>query len=98
MLTLFIISCFIFVGAVIGLCRPQKSFLSLLLILEIILIATSINFIGAAYYLSYLEGYLFALLMLVISTGETVIGLTLFVFAAQSKQTLSTTQFQQFKY
>jgi NADH-quinone oxidoreductase subunit K len=88
---------FFFFG-LFGIIFRQKNFLSLLICLEVLILGAIMIFIfiGVTYYEGY--GFIYALLLMVISTVETAIGLSLLLMIYKKKGNLIISNFQRFRY
>lgn len=73
------VAAIIFSIAIAGLFMRKKSAIHLIISIELILIACSINFVAFSSYLGNIEGQITSLLILAIAAAKTAIGLAIFV-------------------
>ena len=79
------LSHFLFVGAalfsigVVGLFLSRKNVITILMCIELLLLAVNINFVAFSHYLHDLGGQLFVFFILTIAAGEIAVGLAILV-------------------
>jgi len=66
----------------------QKNIISLLMSLEIMLLAVNINFVAFSYYLQDLVGQIFAIFVLTVAGAEAAIGLAILVIYYKNKHNI----------
>jgi len=71
-------SCLFLIG-ISGLLVIRKSLISLLMSLEILLLAVNLNFVFFSLYLDDAVGFLFSLMILTVAAAESAIGLAILV-------------------
>ena len=79
----------LFILGMMGLCLNRRNVLLMLMSLEILLLAISLNFVAFSVYLSDILGQVFVFFILTVGAAETAIGLSLFVVFFRHKGTLS---------
>jgi NADH-quinone oxidoreductase subunit K len=84
-----ILSAIIFVIGVCGIFLNRKSLISLLMSLELILLAVNLNFISFSYFLQDLVGQIFVLFTLTIAAAEVAIGLAILIVFFRQKNTIN---------
>ena len=72
-----ILSTIIFSIGFLGIFINRKNIITILMSIELMLLAASINFIGFSYILNDLFGQIFALFILVVAAAEAAIGLAI---------------------
>jgi len=73
----FVLSLVLFLIGLVGLAFNRKSFISVLFSLEIMFIASNINFVAAGKFFDKAEGQLFSIFTLAIFAVELAIGLSI---------------------
>ena len=84
---LFLSSCLFCIG-LSGMFVNRKNIISLLMSLELMLLAVNINFVAFSYYLADLVGQIFAIFVLTIAGAEAAIGLAILVIYYKNKQNI----------
>ncbi|MAI84861.1 MAG: NADH-quinone oxidoreductase subunit NuoK [Rickettsiales bacterium] len=69
-------SCVFSIG-LIGLFINRKNIITILMSIELMLLAVNINFIGFSYHLNDLSGQIFSLFILVVAAAEAAVGLAI---------------------
>ena len=72
-----ILSSIIFSIGFLGIFINRKNIISILMSIELMLLATNINFVGFSYTLNDLFGQIFSLFVLVVAAAEAAIGLAI---------------------
>lgn len=74
-----IISTVLFVIGVCGIFLNRKNIITILMSIELMLLAVNINFVAFSVYLGDLTGQIFAMLVLTVAAAEAAIGLAILV-------------------
>jgi NADH-quinone oxidoreductase subunit K len=74
-----IVGVFLFLIGVVGFLFNRKNVLLLLLTLEIMLLATNINFISFSIFIDDIFGQLFTLIVLTVAAAESALGLAILI-------------------
>jgi NADH-quinone oxidoreductase subunit K len=74
-----IVGVFLFIIGVVGFLFNRKNVLLLLLTLEIMLLATNINFISFSIFIDDIFGQLFTLIVLTVAAAESALGLAILI-------------------
>ena len=74
-----IISTLLFVVGVCGIFLNRKNIITILMSIELILLAVNINFVAFSVYLNDITGQIFAMLVLTVAAAEAAIGLAILV-------------------
>ena len=74
-----IVSALLFTIGVIGIFLNRKNVITILMSIELILLAVNINLIAFSYYLGDLTGQIFSLFVLTVAAAEAAIGLAILV-------------------
>ena len=72
-----ILSTIIFSIGFLGIFINRKNIISILMSIELMLLATNINFVGFSNYLNDLSGQIFAMFILVVAAAEAAVGLAI---------------------
>ena len=72
-----VLSSIIFSIGLLGIFINRKNILTILMSIELMLLAVNINFIGFSNYLNDLSGQIFALFILVVAAAEAAVGLAI---------------------
>lgn len=73
------LSTLLFVIGVCGIFLNRKNIITILMSMELILLAVNINFVAFSVYLGDLVGQIFAILVLTVAAAEAAIGLAILV-------------------
>ena len=87
-----ILSSIIFSIGFLGIFINRKNIISILMSIELMLLATNINFIGFSSTLNDLFGQIFALFVLVVAAAEAAIGLAILTIFLRSLDQLALIQ------
>ena len=74
-----IVSALLFAIGVIGIFLNRKNVITILMSIELILLAVNINLIAFSYFLGDLTGQIFSLFVLTVAAAEAAIGLAILV-------------------
>jgi NADH-quinone oxidoreductase subunit K len=69
----------VFIIGISGIFLNRKNIITLLMSIEIMLLAVNINFVAFSYYLHDLTGQLFSIFVLTVAASEAAIGLAILV-------------------
>lgn len=83
-----IISAALFSIGVFGLFWGRKSVISVLMAIELMLLAVNINFVAFSAYLGDLAGQVFTLFILTVAAAEAAIGLAILVVFYRNRQSI----------
>lgn len=84
-----ILSVLLFVIGLVGIFINRKHFISVLLSIEIMLLAVNINMITFSYFLKDYTGQIFSIFILAIAAAEAAIGLAILVLYYKNHGTIS---------
>ena len=82
------LSVLIFCVGFLGLCLRQRTLISVLISFELLLLASTMNFIGGSAFFGSIQGHVATLLVLVVSAAEFAVGLALIVVYFKQKKNL----------
>ena len=84
------LSSLIFVIGIFGVFLNRKNVIILLMSIELMLLAVSINLVAFSTFLNDLAGQVFALFVITISASEVALGLTILICFFRNKGSIST--------
>jgi NADH-quinone oxidoreductase subunit K len=82
------LSSLLFVLGVCGIFLNRKSIITLLMSIELMLLAVNINFVAFSVYLGDLTGQIFTMLVLTVAAAEAAIGLAILVVYFRNRGTI----------
>ena len=85
----FVLSSVVFSIGFLGIFINRKNIISILMSIELMLLAANINFVGFSNVLDDLYGQIFALFILTVAAAETSIGLALLIIYYRVRGTIS---------
>lgn len=74
-----VVSSLLFVMGICGIFLNRKNVITILMSIELMLLAVNINFVAFSAYLGNITGQIFALLVLTVAAAEAAIGLAILV-------------------
>ena len=87
----------IFTIGLVGIFLNRKNLIILLMSIELILLASNINFISFSYFYNDLVGQIFVLFILTVSAAEAAIGLAIIVVYYRNKGTIRVEEIKSLK-
>lgn len=91
------VSALLFSIGLAGFFINRKNVLSLIMCLELLLLAASTNFIAFSSFLHNIEGQIMVLFILTVAAAEAAIGLSIFLLFFKKKRTIDVTQMKTLK-
>ena len=88
-LNYFVLSSIVFSIGFLGIFINRKNIISILMSIELMLLAVNINFVGFSNVLDDLYGQIFALFVLVVAAAEAAIGLAILIIFFNKSGTIS---------
>ena len=88
-LNYFVLSSIVFSIGFLGIFINRKNIISILMSIELMLLAANINFVGFSNILDDLYGQIFALFVLVVAAAEAAIGLAILIIFFNKSGTIS---------
>ncbi len=85
----FVLSSIVFSIGFLGIFINRKNIISILMSIELMLLAANINFVGFSNVLDDLYGQIFALFVLVVAAAEAAIGLAILIIFFTKSGTIS---------
>ncbi len=87
----------LFVIGIAGVLQGRKSFISILISLELILLAININFVAFSSFLHDIQGQIFSLFILTVAAAESAIGLAIVVVYYRNRRTINIDQINEMR-
>ncbi|MDA0780824.1 MAG: NADH-quinone oxidoreductase subunit NuoK [Rickettsiales bacterium] len=84
-----ILAACLFVIGISGVFINRKNIITLLMSLELMLLAVNINFVAFSYYLDDLVGQIFTIFILTVAAAEAAIGLAILVIYYRNRGSIS---------
>lgn len=84
-----ILSTIVFCIGFLGIIINRKSIISILLSVELMLLAASINFVAFSSYLNQITGQIFSIFILTIAAAESAIALAIIVLYFKNRNTIN---------
>ena len=83
------VSSILFVLGVLGIFLNRKNVITILISIELILLAVNINMVAFSAFLNDLTGQIFAMFVLTVAAGEAAIGLAILVLYFRDRGTIA---------
>ena len=83
-----ILAAALFLFSVVGIFFNRKNVIVLLMCIELLLLAVSINFVAFSHYLHQVTGEIFVFFILTVAAAESAIGLAILVALFRHRQTI----------
>lgn len=87
----------LFVTGVCGIILNQKNIITLLMSIELMLLAVNINFVAFSVYLADITGQIFSIFILTIAAAEAAIGLAILVVYARNRGSIAVQDMHELK-
>ena len=82
------VSSLLFIIGLAGIIINRKNIITLLMSIELILLAVNTNFIAFSYYLSDVSGQIFVFFILTVAAAEAAIGLAILLLIFRNRRTI----------
>ena len=79
----------LFARSVVGIFLNRRNLIVLLMAIELMLLAVSMNFVAFSYYLGDMHGQVFVFFILTVAAAESAIGLAILVLLFRNKNSIS---------
>ena len=83
-----VLAALLFVTAVVGIFLNRKNIITLLMCIELMLLAVNMNFIAFSHYLNDLAGQVFVFFILTVAAAESAIGLAIIFVLFRNLKTI----------
>ena len=84
-----ILAALLFLIGVVGIFLNRKNIITLLMAIELMLLAVNINFIAFSHYLGDLAGQVFVFFILTVAAAESAIGLAIIIVVFRNNQSIN---------
>ena len=84
-----ILAALLFLIGVVGIFLNRKNIITLLMAIELMLLAVNINFIAFSHYLGDLAGQVFVFFILTVAARESAIGLAIIIVVFRNNQSIN---------
>ncbi|MFZ8943124.1 MAG: NADH-quinone oxidoreductase subunit NuoK [Methylophilaceae bacterium] len=92
-----ILGALLFLIGVIGIFLNRKNIITLLMAIELMLLAVNINFIAFSHYLGDLAGQVFVFFILTVAAAESAIGLAIIIVVFRNNQSINVDELNRLK-
>jgi len=87
----------LFLIGVVGIFLNRKNIITLLMAIEIMLLAVNINFIAFSHFLGDLAGQVFVFFILTVAAAESAIGLAIIIVVFRNNQSINVDELNRLK-
>ena len=91
------LSAILFAISVAGIFINRKNVVIILMCIELMLLATNINFVAFSHYLNDAAGQIFVFFILTVAAAEAAIGLAILVVVFRSRRTINVEELNEMK-
>ena len=92
-----ILAAIIFTIGIVGLFMNRKNIITMLMSVELMLLAVNINFVAFSSFMSEISGQIFTVIILTVAAAETSIGLAILVLHFRNKGSIEVEDLNQMK-
>lgn len=92
-----IVGACVFAISVAGIIINRKNVITLLMCIELMLLAVNINFVAFSHYLNDIQGQIFVFFILTVAAAEAAIGLAILVVLFRNRATIDVAELDQLK-
>jgi NADH-quinone oxidoreductase subunit K len=92
-----VLSALIFTIGMVGLFMHRKNIITILMSIELMLLAVNINFVAFSSYAQEISGQIFSIIILSVAAAETAIGLAILLVYFRNKGSILVTDANQMK-
>lgn len=92
-----ILAALLFLIGVVGIFLNRKNIITLLMAIELMLLAVNINFIAFSHYLGDLAGQVFVFFILTVAAAESAIGLAIIIVVFRNNQSINVDELNRLK-
>ena len=87
--SILIISAILFALSLAGILLNQKNLITILMCVELMLLAVNTNFIAFSHYLNDISGQVFVFFILAVAAAETAVGLAILILIFRKKRSIN---------
>jgi NADH-quinone oxidoreductase subunit K len=92
-----ILAAVLFAISLAGIFINRKNLITLLMAIELMLLAVNINFVAFSHYLNDVQGQVFVFFILTVAAAEAAIGLAILVLFFRNKRTIDVSRMDELK-
>ncbi|KRP08341.1 NADH-quinone oxidoreductase subunit NuoK [Methylophilaceae bacterium] len=92
-----ILAALLFLIGVVGIFLNRKNIITLLMAIELMLLAVNINFIAFSHYLGDIAGQVFVFFILTVAAAESAIGLAIIILVFRNNQSINIDELDKLK-
>ena len=92
-----ILAALLFLIGVVGIFLNRKNIITLLMAIELMLLAVNINFIAFSHYLGDIAGQVFVFFILTVDAAESAIGLAIIILVFRNNQSINIDELDKLK-
>jgi NADH-quinone oxidoreductase subunit K len=92
-----ILAALLFLIGVVGIFLNRKNIITLLMAIELMLLAVNINFIAFSHYLGDIAGQVFVFFILTVAAAESAIGLAIIILVYRNNQSINIDELDKLK-
>ena len=92
-----ILAALLFLIVVVGIFLNRKNIITLLMAIELMLLAVNINFIAFSHYLGDIAGQVFVFFILTVAAAESAIGLAIIILVFRNNQSINIDELDKLK-
>ena len=92
-----ILAALLFLIGVVGIFLNRKNIITLLMAIELMLLAVNINFIAFSHYLGDIAGQVFVFFILTVAAAESAIGLAIIILEFRNNQSINIDELDKLK-
>jgi len=84
-----VLAAILFAIAVVGIFINRRNLIVLLMAIEMMLLAVTVNFVASSPYLAHMHGQVFVFFILTVAAAESAIGLAILVLLFRNRSTIN---------
>lgn len=92
-----ILSALLFLIGIVGIFLNRKNIITILMAIELMLLAVNMNFISFSYFLGDLSGQIFVLFILTVAAAESAIGLAIIILVFRNNKSINVDELNRLK-
>ena len=92
-----ILSALLFLIGVVGIFLNKKNIITILMAIELMLLAVNMNFIAFSYFLGDLAGQVFVFFILTVAAAESAIGLAIIILVFRNNKSINVDELNRLK-
>ncbi|HCK03221.1 MAG: NADH-quinone oxidoreductase subunit NuoK [Methylophilales bacterium] len=92
-----ILSALLFLIGVVGIFLNRKNIITILMAIELMLLAVNMNFIAFSYFLGDLAGQVFVFFILTVAAAESAIGLAIIILVFRNNHSINVDELNKLK-